>query len=608
MDVLTLFHWDNTLAAIHQLEDLLKCSVCNEIATDPQCLGRCDHFFCSDCLERLENNTCSVCKLPSSPCEVQPDRIISGLVTSIKDLRKLIVGGHIDSVECGVEAPSSVLRTPEKQIRPSSFPQNISAKSSENWSLSCKADSTSHLTVGREKAERSAQSEGKIKNNINNNKVGKKVKAPARVSGGKNKIIGGRKSSTHSTVNNSSIKLDRSFPTLPVTPDNKKLLKMFDSSALLKTPSTPLVNKRNTKGETSLHVACIKGDGEKVVQLLSEGANPNTKDNAGWTPLHEACSHGFHKIADLLLQHGAIVDVPGGSNENPLHDAVTQGQVEIIKLLRSWGASDTARNLSGHTPRSLASLCAGAEELNKALDTPEDTSLQRPPPMLPLVDKLVLLGSGLSSEQTKKLDNLARLLRARLVSHFSMEVSHVIAACSSERIVAQRGLKYMMAVVAGKWILSHTWMDACLSQELAVNPLHYEVLGSCNNSVSGVPVKARQNAEKMCPGLFNGCHMFLWGNFCNPYPSKKDVEALIKAGGGIVLAREPNPEGISEKEKTVPFYSDAEGLLSHCSHYIIYQEGSCEPQLKYDMAHIKSLPLSWLFSCVDHFHLVPPFK
>lgn len=52
-----------------------------------------------------------------------------------------------------------------------------------------------------------------------------------------------------------------------------------------------------------------------------------------------------------MLQHGAIVDVPGGNNEIPLHDAVTQGMVEVIKLLRSWGASDTARNLHGHTPR-----------------------------------------------------------------------------------------------------------------------------------------------------------------------------------------------------------------------------------------------------------------
>nr|XP_045615700.1 BRCA1-associated RING domain protein 1-like [Procambarus clarkii] len=608
MDVFQLFDWEHSLQAIQQLEVLLKCSVCNEIATDPQCLGRCDHFFCAECTGSLENGTCPVCKIPAPPCEMKPDRIISGLAASTKDLRKLLKGGHIDGTEAGLEAPSRALCTPERQIRPSNLLQNISTKSSLNCSSKFqpvnKSDiNTSHRDNSKIEVKKISPNQGKIKNNMSNSKAGKKVKSASKQIGGKKSS--GRKSPTNSSVTN--FKPNKSCPSFPVTPDNK-LLKLFDSSVLGKSPGTPIINKRNSKGETPLHVACIKGDSEKVLQLLKEGANPNTKDNAGWTPLHEACSHGFQNIAELLLKHGAIVDVPGGSNENPLHDAVTQGQVEVIKLLRTWGASDTARNLFGFTPRSLANLCVGVVELNSALDTPEDTTLQRPQVMTRLLDKIVLLGSGLSAENLRKLDNLAKLLRARVTSEFSMDVTHIIAHCTQERIVSQRTLKYMMGVVSGKWILSHTWMDDCLSQEQAVNPQPYEVIGSSHNSTSSAPAKARSHVEKMHPGLFNGCHMFLWGNFCEPYPNKKGLEAIIKAGGGTVLVREPNPESISEKEQTVPFYSDENSVLNSCSHYIIYQDGVVEPQLKYDMAHIKSLPLSWLFSCIDNFELVPPFK
>lgn len=52
-------------------------------------------------------------------------------------------------------------------------------------------------------------------------------------------------------------------PPIPATPENNKLGKMGHLSSKGMSPGTPAVKKRNSKGETPLHVACIK------VQLIS---------------------------------------------------------------------------------------------------------------------------------------------------------------------------------------------------------------------------------------------------------------------------------------------------------------------------------------------------
>lgn len=56
----------------------------------------------------------------------------------------------------------------------------------------------------------------------------------------------------------SDVKVEKNMKPVPITPDSKKIMKLPDLSALGMSPSTPAINKRNSKGETPLHVACIK--------------------------------------------------------------------------------------------------------------------------------------------------------------------------------------------------------------------------------------------------------------------------------------------------------------------------------------------------------------
>ncbi|XP_035690532.1 SMC5-SMC6 complex localization factor protein 1-like [Branchiostoma floridae] len=152
------------------------------------------------------------------------------------------------------------------------------------------------------------------------------------------------------------------------------------------------VNRRNVRGETQLHVACIKNNVSRVRDLLSvPGIDVNAEDYAGWTPLHEACNHGHVEVVRELLafkpqpsvasfftvknkdspvKMSSALDLlaapPDGTTA--LHDAVANGHVAVVTMLLEAGGKIllTRRNATGQTPFDLAV----SEEMKAALQTP----------------------------------------------------------------------------------------------------------------------------------------------------------------------------------------------------------------------------------------------
>ncbi|XP_060681663.1 tonsoku-like protein isoform X2 [Hemiscyllium ocellatum] len=134
-------------------------------------------------------------------------------------------------------------------------------------------------------------------------------------------------------------------------------------------------NRRNEKGETVLHRACIEGNLKHVQCLVEKGHPLNPRDYCGWTPLHEACNHGHLEIVRFLLDHPVNVNDPGGpycEGITPLHDAITCGNFHVAEMLIRKGASVTMRNAKGHTP--LDSLHDWRQTYGKHLD--QDTKQQ----------------------------------------------------------------------------------------------------------------------------------------------------------------------------------------------------------------------------------------
>jgi NF-kappa-B inhibitor-like protein 2 len=143
---------------------------------------------------------------------------------------------------------------------------------------------------------------------------------------------------------------------------------LFDEEKTVKQKSTAKrsIVKRNLRGETQLHVACIKGNYNLAKKLIEEGHPVNERDNLNWLPIHEACNYGHVQLVDLLIKHGAKVNDSIGPI-TPLHDAAQNGHLEVVRLLLKGGALSYVFTQEGYTP--LDFLCKYKEDNEKNLNT-----------------------------------------------------------------------------------------------------------------------------------------------------------------------------------------------------------------------------------------------
>uniref|UniRef100_A0A1B0CB68 Tonsoku-like protein n=1 Tax=Lutzomyia longipalpis TaxID=7200 RepID=A0A1B0CB68_LUTLO len=132
---------------------------------------------------------------------------------------------------------------------------------------------------------------------------------------------------------------------------------------------TPNVVKRNNKGETQLHQACISGNATLTRRLLDQGHPVNIRDNAGWLPLHEACIHGHRDIVEMLLEKStATINDRGGTSCDgitPMHDACSNGHLAIVELLLDKGANATVKTDFGETPLDTLKIWRETVRLNE---------------------------------------------------------------------------------------------------------------------------------------------------------------------------------------------------------------------------------------------------
>ena len=124
------------------------------------------------------------------------------------------------------------------------------------------------------------------------------------------------------------------------------------------------INTKNSVfGETPLHDAALICDIDVAKYLISKGADVNAKDASGDTPLHDtirtlpspnATERNCISVARLLLSKGANVNAQNNEGETPLHYAVKEGSLKWVKFLVENGAITTIKDSKGKTPLDYA--------------------------------------------------------------------------------------------------------------------------------------------------------------------------------------------------------------------------------------------------------------
>lgn len=134
------------------------------------------------------------------------------------------------------------------------------------------------------------------------------------------------------------------------------------AKGLIDLPSTK-VNQPNSKGETPLMMAAIKGQLDLAKALIARDADVNRE---GWTPLHYAVSAPSEdgsdlKMVALLLQHHAYIDAASPNGTTPLMMAAQYGTRSAVELLIKEGADPKLKNQQGLTAVDFATRADRAE-------------------------------------------------------------------------------------------------------------------------------------------------------------------------------------------------------------------------------------------------------
>lgn len=144
------------------------------------------------------------------------------------------------------------------------------------------------------------------------------------------------------------------------------------------------INAKDKSGETSLHIAAVRGYQEIASLLIVEGADVNSRNARKLTPLHAAAWSGHKETVALLIDNGANINVKDEDGVTPLHVSALSGSHQTMALLISHGADINARNKYGMTPLHAAALAGQKQAAELLIDKGADVNVKNNEGLTPL--------------------------------------------------------------------------------------------------------------------------------------------------------------------------------------------------------------------------------
>ena len=135
------------------------------------------------------------------------------------------------------------------------------------------------------------------------------------------------------------------------------------------------VNAINSKGESPLMLAALKGQEVVAQRLMDKGADVN---KTGWTPLHYAASGGSVPLLKLLIKNHAYIDAESPNGTTPLMMAAMYGTGVAVELLLQEGADPRLKNQQGLTALEFAQRAERPDAI-KSLSNPVHSAPVKPP-------------------------------------------------------------------------------------------------------------------------------------------------------------------------------------------------------------------------------------
>ncbi|XP_019706744.1 protein BREAST CANCER SUSCEPTIBILITY 1 homolog isoform X2 [Elaeis guineensis] len=148
--------------------------------------------------------------------------------------------------------------------------------------------------------------------------------------------------------------------------------------------------------------------------------------------------------------------------------------------------------------------------------------------------KWVICCSALSVAEKDIISGFAKMTGVTAAKTWSPMVTHVIAS-TDKNGACKRTLKFLMAILDGKWILSIDWIKACMEAREPVDEEAYEITVDVHGISKGPQLGRLRIINK--PKLFNGFSFYFSGEYTPSY--KGYLQDLVIAAGGTVLQRKP---------------------------------------------------------------------